>query len=69
MNLVLRGVLLSSAATALVAGVSPALAQDSEVSSDSEADEPQEGGIGEIVVPARKREESLQDVPVAVSGF
>ena len=69
MNLVLRGVLLSSAATALVAGVSPALAQDSEVSSDSEADEPQEGGIGEIVVTARKREESLQDVPVAVSAF
>ena len=55
MNLVLRGVLLSSAATALVAGVSPALAQDSEVSSDSEADEPQEGGIGEIVVTARRR--------------
>ena len=50
MNLVLRGVLLSSAATALVAGVSPALAQDSEVSSDSQADEPQEGGIGEIDV-------------------
>ncbi|ALG60976.1 MULTISPECIES: TonB-dependent receptor [Citromicrobium] len=69
MNLVLRGVLLSSAATALVAGVSPALAQDSEVSSDSQADEPQEGGIGEIVVTARKREESLQDVPVAVSAF
>src|SRR4029453_17214728 len=34
------------------------------------ADEERQGGaVGEVVVPARKREESLQDTPIAISAF
>lgn len=57
----LRFVLLAAAATFVAPGV--AVAQSNP--GDSVADAPS----GEIVVTARKREESLQDVPISVQAF
>ena len=63
---------LSSAVLGLAAGVGglgladPAFAQDS---ARTEAVKPDDGRLGEIVVTARRRSESLQDVPVAISAF
>lgn len=54
----LSTVLLASAATASFFATSPALAQDGAAAS-----------LEEIIVSARKRDESLQDVPVSVSAF
>lgn len=45
-------------------GAAPALAQEA----DNEADAAQSGGLNVIVVTARKNEESLQEVPVAVTA-
>jgi len=58
-----RGFLMSTAAAAIVtaAGAAPALAQDVEEIRDARRDT--------IVVTARKKEENIQDVPVAVSAF
>lgn len=56
------------AATILASGVAlPAFAQDAPAA--DEATESSGGGIQEIVVVARKTEESLQTVPVAVSAY
>lgn len=55
-----RGLLLVTAATTLIpAG---AFAQDTAASDEASAD-------GDIIVTARKREESLQDVPISVQAF
>lgn len=53
--------------TALVASISamPAYAQDADATAATAADE----GDGDIVVTARRREESLQDVPIAVTAY
>ncbi|MFC3215898.1 TonB-dependent receptor plug domain-containing protein [Novosphingobium panipatense] len=55
----LAGLMASSSAIGLV---SPALAQDT-------APQVTGGGLEEIVVTARKRTESLQDIPVAVTAY
>ena len=65
MRMINRATLLSTVAMGLAATATPALAQ-SDVSS---ANEQQEGGLNEILVTARKREESVQDVPVAVTAL
>lgn len=52
---------LGASAAALLAGA-PAFAQAS-------GQEPQAATIGELVVTAQRREQSIQDVPVAVSAF
>jgi iron complex outermembrane receptor protein len=57
----LRVTTLSAAIAALLASPSVTLGQDDTPSASSPLDE--------VVVTARRREESLQDVPVAVSAF
>lgn len=47
----------------------PALAQDDGSASATEAASEDEGGFAEIVVVARRSEENLQDVPIAVSAI
>lgn len=63
-------ILLLCASTALgLTMVSPALAQtpENEVPNDSQPNE--SAGIAEIIVTARRREESLQSAPVTVTAF
>ena len=52
------------AAVSLVALTTPAFAQDNPQENNSKA-----GGVEEIIVTAQKREQNLQDVPVAVTAF
>jgi len=54
-----RIVWASSAGLAALGLSSPAVAQDADV----------DGGIADIVVTAQKREEAIQDVPIAISAF
>ncbi len=51
---------LALATTTAMVGITPALAQDT-ASSDN-------GGLEEIIVTAQKREQSVQDVPIAVTA-
>ncbi|RRQ51216.1 TonB-dependent receptor [Sphingorhabdus wooponensis] len=60
---VFRAALLASIATSGIACAAPAFAQDVAPAMDEA-----EGG-GEIIVTARRREENLIDVPIAVSAF
>ncbi len=60
---VIRAALLAGIACSGVASVAPAAAQTSTVATDES-----EGG-DEIIVTARRREENLVDVPIAVSAF
>jgi iron complex outermembrane recepter protein len=56
------------AGAAIVAFAAPAIAQDAAPVADPENNDPNaEGGLGEIIVQARKVSENLQDVPVAVT--
>lgn len=56
-----------SAVALSLAMVAPAMAQD--VADHASASEYEQGGLTEIVVTARKRAESVQDVPVAVTAI
>src|SRR5690606_32699527 len=58
--------LLSGSAVFVAA---PASAQDAPASRDTVAEEGQAANDGTIVVTARRREEQLNDVPVAVTAF
>lgn len=56
-------------AAALAAGSAPAFAQSSEAQAsdrDAQVTETSEGRIGEIIVTARRRAESLRDVPISI---
>ncbi len=53
--------------TALMVGGSAAMAQDQSAGAQPEAE--QTGGLQDIVVTARKRAESVQDVPVSVTAL
>ncbi|MCC6786714.1 MAG: hypothetical protein IT547_02660, partial [Hyphomonadaceae bacterium] len=55
-----RNCLFSTAALAIVATMSPAAAQDQTAAPEDDF------GVSEIVVTAQRREQNLQDVPVAV---
>src|SRR5688572_2583127 len=56
------------AGAAIFAFAAPALAQEAAPVADPENNDPNaEGGLGEIIVQARKVSENLQDVPVAVT--
>jgi iron complex outermembrane receptor protein len=62
-----RALLLSGLATgALIAP--PALAQDASASSSPEATADEDQAGGEIIVTARRREETLIDVPIAITA-
>ena len=52
------------AAASLAAFATPAFAQENPAAADDDS-----GGIEEIIVTAQKREQNLQDVPVAVTAF
>ena len=56
-----RTLAVSASAFAIMAIAAPAFAQD----------EPASGGntVGELIITAQKREEAIQDVPIAVSAF
>lgn len=60
-----HGLLIATAIPAIFA-CAPAQAQDQ--ANDDGTSASQQGGVTEIVVTARKREESVQDVPVAVTA-
>lgn len=61
-HVLLRG--SAVAAMSMVLGaVSPALAQDAAAPAEDE------GGITEIIVSAQKRDQNLQDVPIAITAF
>lgn len=62
-----RSVYLASSAFAIALAATPAWAQESD--SANETATALTGGVKEIIVTARKRQESVQDVPVAVSAF
>jgi iron complex outermembrane receptor protein len=66
-----RTILFAGSAFAAL-GSAPALAQDATAVSASQSSEvaaEEDDGIGDIIVTARRREESLLDVPIAVSAL
>ena len=56
------------ATASLIFAATPAFAQDAQVPADAAAEE-DAGGLEEIVVTAQKREQNMQDVPVAVTAL
>ncbi|HWU01247.1 MAG TPA: TonB-dependent receptor plug domain-containing protein, partial [Novosphingobium sp.] len=65
--------LLSASVLALMAAAAPAFAAEAAPAQPQPAAEQaapaQSGGLGDIVVTAQRREQKLQDVPVAVTAF
>lgn len=53
---------------ALCASASPSFAQETAAADQGTSDQAS-GGLGEIVVTAQRREQNLQDVPIAVNSF
>lgn len=70
MNAVLRKSCWLMAASSLTLAMgTPAFAQDEAVSAAPQVEEAEQGGLQDIVVMARKRSETSQDVPVAVTAI
>ncbi len=71
----LTGAAVAGAAIVLLAGAAPAVAQDSQDSTSAEATDANAEGTNDkaqgnaIVVTARRREETLQKTPIAISAF
>ncbi|MDM7955107.1 TonB-dependent receptor [Blastomonas sp.] len=61
--------LLTTTGLALATLAAPAIAQDAEVSGETATAQASGPQIVDIVVTARKREESLQDVPIAITAY
>lgn len=64
-----RAAMAAAVALAALETMSPAAAQDVAAASTQEAQPGDETNPGDIVVTARRRAESLQDVPIAISAF
>ncbi|HEX5775948.1 MAG TPA: hypothetical protein VFX95_04635, partial [Caulobacteraceae bacterium] len=63
-SLRLRSLLAMGVSAAAILGLAaPAYAQDATPTADEATT------VGEVVVTAQKREEAIQDVPIAVSAF
>lgn len=64
----IRRVLLASAAMGCTLAAGQAFAQTAQTQAQTQA-QPQSQTVEEVIVTAQKREERLQDVPIAVSAF
>lgn len=62
-----KSALLVSTMLGLALHAAPALAQDAPAPAEATAEDT--GGLGDIIVTARKRQETAQDVPVAVTAL
>ncbi|WP_159978776.1 MULTISPECIES: TonB-dependent receptor [unclassified Novosphingobium] len=62
-----KSVLLASTVLGIAVSAAPAIAQDAQ--DDSAQQSAQTGGLNDIIVTARKRQETAQDVPVAVTAI
>src|SRR5687768_637011 len=60
---------LSASTLALVIGCLPVQAWAQDTTADPAEEPTAEGGIAEIIVSAQKRDENVQDVPIAISVF
>lgn len=64
-----KSVLLASTVLGMTAIAAPAMAQDVPADAPQDAAQQQQGGLNDIIVTARKRQETAQDVPVAVTAI
>jgi iron complex outermembrane receptor protein len=64
----MRMMLLTATALAAVFA-SPAVAQTTTPAPDDQAEPAAQQGVGDIIVTAQRRNESVQDVPIAISAF
>ncbi|KMS60118.1 ligand-gated channel [Novosphingobium barchaimii LL02] len=62
-----KSVLLASTVLGIAVSAAPAIAQDAK--DDGAEQSAQTGGLNDIIVTARKRQETAQDVPVAVTAI
>lgn len=65
----LLALLLAGCSTAAALPAQAQSTEGSEAQSSGTSDAESEGGLGEIVVTARKRAENLQDTPISVAAF
>jgi iron complex outermembrane recepter protein len=68
-NLIKRSLLVALCTTSLIGLSTPACAQDAQASSGAPAHAADTGGITDIVVTARRRNESIQTTPLAITAI